>query len=198
MSGRSKIYTRAGDDGTTGVLGPGRISKADPRIEAYGTVDELNAVIGAALAFGRGHVPSEVERTLEDIQHDLFAIGAALAAIDPQGDFAQVVGPQDVERLEQAIDRFDATLEPLQVFILPGGSVASALLHLARTVCRRAERRVVALSQSTTISPYLIAYLNRLGDLLFVVARVANRASGCQDVAWRGLSKREGAAPGAS
>ena len=178
-----KIYTRAGDDGTTGVLGPGRVSKADPRIEAYGTVDELNAVLGAARALDtEGALGAE----LEPVQRQLFQVGAELATLDvaatPQ---LARIGDADVAALEALIDRLETELSPLRNFVLPAGTPLAAQLHVARTVCRRAERRVVTLTESAAVEPRLTHYLNRLGDLLFVAARVANARAGCPDVEWR-------------
>lgn len=181
-----KIYTKAGDDGTTGLLGPGRLGKDSPRIDAYGTVDELNAAIGVARAAG---LDARAEVLAARIQDDLFAVGAALADPDPQGRFASAVSPDRIVALEEAIDALEAELPPLSQFILPGGSAAAAQLHLARTVCRRAERAVVGLSQQNGehVAPEIVAYLNRLGDLLFVLARAVNRREGVDDVPWVGL-----------
>jgi cob(I)alamin adenosyltransferase len=167
-----KIYTRTGDGGDTALFDNSRVSKADPRVDAYGEVDELNASLGAALAAGVG---PEVEESLIRIQRDLFAVGARLA--DPSAHIAKrvtkaFIDETDVERLEQTIDRFDGQLPPLTRFILPGGSPAGASLHLARTVCRRAERRIVALVPPA--DPLIVRYMNRLSDLLFVLARFVN------------------------
>ena len=181
-----KIYTRAGDDGSTGLLGAGRFSKGVGRIEAYGSVDELNATMGLALASGLG---PEVDPVLREVQDDLFAIGSALADPEPDGRFARALKPARVSALEEAIDRAEATLPPLTQFLLPGGSEAAARLHLARTVCRRAERAVVRLSESPGefVASELIAYLNRLSDLLFVLGRVENHRAGVGDIPWKGL-----------
>jgi cob(I)alamin adenosyltransferase len=180
-----KIYTRTGDDGTTGLLGPGRHAKDSPRVDAYGQVDELNAALGVARATG---LPESVDGLASAIQHDLFALGAALADPDPAGRFHGAIGVERVAALERAIDDHEAALPPLTQFILPGGTPGAAALHLARTVCRRAERAVVALASldSEHVPPEIVAYLNRLGDLLFVLARAANRESGVADVPWRG------------
>jgi cob(I)alamin adenosyltransferase len=177
-----KIYTRTGDDGRTGVLGPGRWSKADPRIEAYGTVDELNAVLGVARATEGGDA---LASDLDAIQRRLFVVGAELATPDPAA-LAKLrrVADADVAALEAVIDRLEGDLTPLVRFIVPGGSPLAAQLHAARTVCRRAERRVVALGEATAIEPRLVRYLNRLADLLFVMARWGNRRAGRQDVEW--------------
>ena len=179
-----KIYTRTGDDGTTGLLGPGRVLKCAPRVEAYGSVDELNAALGVA----RAH---DTERWLGDeigtIQSHLFSLGAELAAADP----ALLVGiariaDRDVATLEQWIDRLEAEVPPLKRFVLPAGTPLAGQLHLARTVCRRAERRLVELQQNETIEPVLVRYLNRLADLLFVMARWCNRRAGAVETEWSG------------
>jgi cob(I)alamin adenosyltransferase len=178
-----KIYTRTGDGGETGLFDGARVSKADPRVEAYGEVDELNAWLGVARASG---ADTDLAGMLEQVQRDLFAIGARLA--DPSHRIAgrvtkAAVEPGDVERLERWIDRLEEELPPLRRFILAGGSPAGAALHLARTVCRRAERRIVALGPDAVESPVL-AYINRLSDLLFVVARAANRRAGVSEIEW--------------
>jgi cob(I)alamin adenosyltransferase len=178
-----KIYTKTGDRGETSLFDNTRVSKADPRVDAYGEVDELNACLGAARAAGVG---ADVAAVLEAIQRDLFALGARLA--DPSARIAERVtkaalADADVERLERTIDRLDAEVPTLRRFILPGGSPAGALLHLARTVCRRAERRVIGLGAGA-VEPILIVYLNRLSDLLFVLARVVNHRAGVPEVEW--------------
>jgi len=180
------IYTKTGDDGTTGVLGAGRVRKDDLRIEAYGTVDELNAVIGSARAFG---LDAETDARLARVQDDLFAVGSALADPNPVGPFHAAVTPEFADRLERQIDAMEATLPPLSQFILPGGSPAAAQMHLARTVCRRAERLVVRLANEpgVDVAQPLLVYMNRLSDALFVVARVVNLRAGVADVPWGGL-----------
>jgi len=183
----SRIYTKTGDKGTT-ALGDGRrVPKDAPRIEAYGTVDELNAVLGLALLVV---ADADGAALLKSIQNDLFDLGADLCVPErpKRGRAAQARSPlriaeAHVKPLEQAIDRFNAALQPLRSFVLPGGTAASAWLHLARTVCRRAERRLVALARKETINPQAIIYLNRLSDLLFVMARRANDV-GRADVLW--------------
>jgi len=177
-----KIYTKTGDDGETGLFGGPRVRKNSPRIEAYGTVDELNAVVGLVRAQG---APADLDELLAKIQNELFDLGAQLATPDP-AKFG-IAGATDahVVGLEGAIDRFEAELESLKQFILPGGTAAAAALHLARTVCRRAERCVVTLAEAEPISPTAVIYLNRLSDLLFVLARAANRQAGLADVPWR-------------
>jgi cob(I)alamin adenosyltransferase len=179
-----KIYTRTGDAGGTALVGGARVSKADPRVAAYGDVDELNACLGAVRA--QGELSRDVTELLEQMQKDLFAIGSRLA--DPSGKVAGrvakvAVTDADVQRLEGWIDRFEAELPPLRRFILPGGSRAGALLHLARTVCRRAERSIVALGVET-VDAHLLAYVNRLSDLLFVLARSVNHRAGQPEVEW--------------
>lgn len=178
-----KIYTKTGDRGETSLFDNTRVSKADPRVDAYGEVDELNAWLGAVRAAG---VSADLAGVLEAIQRDLFALGARLA--DPSARIADRVAKAaitdaDVQRLEQAIDRFDSEVPALRRFILPGGAPAGALLHLARTVCRRAERRVIGLGPNA-VEPILIVYLNRLSDLLFVMARVSNHRAGIPEVEW--------------
>jgi cob(I)alamin adenosyltransferase len=178
-----RIYTRAGDQGKTGLGDGTRVSKADPRVAAYGDVDELNAYLGVVRA--RRPEP-EVDSLLERIQRDLFALGAKLA--DPRevptgGPEKAMLSPADITRLEQAIDKLDAQLPALRRFILPGGSETGALLHLSRTVCRRAERRIVALGEGA-VHPLAIVYINRLSDLLFVMARSVNHRAGAGETEW--------------
>jgi cob(I)alamin adenosyltransferase len=178
-----KIYTKTGDAGETSLFDNTRVSKADPRVDAYGEVDELNACLGAVCAAAPGE---DLAREIEAIQQDLFALGSRLA--DPSARVAArvtkaAITPQAVERLEQLIDRLEAEVPPLRRFILPGGSPAGAMLHLSRTVCRRAERRVIALGAGA-VDPVLIVYLNRLSDLLFVMARAANHRAGMPEVEW--------------
>jgi cob(I)alamin adenosyltransferase len=181
-----KIYTRTGDDGKTGLLGPGRVDKDCPRIEAYGTVDELNAAIGLARSLG---LRSDDDQLLAAVQDDLFSVGAALADPDPRGKFQGAITPAKIRRLEEAIDALEAELPPLDRFILPGGTHAAAQLHVARTICRRAERRVIRLShiEGEHVPHAAIVYLNRLSDFLFVLGRAANKHMGVADVPWRGL-----------
>jgi len=179
-----KIYTRTGDAGGTALVGGTRVSKDDPRVAAYGDVDELNACLGAVRA--QSELPGDITGILEQIQKDLFAIGARLA--DPAekiaGRVAKVaVTDADIQRLEESIDRFEAELPPLRRFILPGGNRAGALLHLSRTVCRRAERAIVALGVER-VDAHLLAYVNRLSDLLFVLARAVNHRAGQPEVEW--------------
>ena len=180
---RVKIYTKTGDSGETSLFDNTRVSKADARVDAYGEVDELNACLGAARAAGVG---DDLAAALETIQQDLFALGARLA--DPSSRIAGrvtkvAITDAAIERLEQLIDRLVAETPPLRRFILPGGTTAGALLHLARTVCRRAERRVIALGPDA-VEPILIVYVNRLSDLLFVMARAVNHRAGMPEVEW--------------
>ena len=183
-----KIYTRTGDEGSTGLFGGPRVSKDDGRIEAYGTVDELNAAIGVARAHGAG---VQLDGQLAQIQHELFSIGAELATPDPGRHDMRIISDENVQRLERQIDEHNERLPELKQFILPAGSVVASSLHLARAICRRAERRVVTLSQhdqaagaSTKISRELLVYLNRLSDLLFVMSRAANHDAGDSEVPW--------------
>jgi len=180
-----KIYTKTGDGGETGLFGGGRVPKDDRRVAAYGEVDELNAALGLALALE----PRAFARDLlELVQRDLFTIGAELASPDPAKLVKALPGPRlgdaRVEALEDAIDRAEATLAPLKNFILPGGSSKAAALQLGRAVCRRAERAVVTLSREAAVSPAILKYVNRLSDLLFVLARATNAAAGLSDVPW--------------
>lgn len=179
-----KIYTKTGDDGTTGLYGGGRVRKDDALIEACGAVDELNAALGVAHAEAP---PAQIGDLLARIQNELFDLGAELATPQPAEHGLPVVGEREIASLEAAIDAFEGGLSPLKTFILPGGTRAAAALHLARTICRRAERRVIALAADTNepISPQIVVYLNRLSDLLFVLARAANAAAGRADVEWK-------------
>jgi cob(I)alamin adenosyltransferase len=176
-----KIYTKTGDAGETGLFGGGRVAKDDPRVQAYGDVDEANAAIGFAVALE----PASFEQAaLQTIQRDLFTIGAELATPDQKKARGAPIGPAAVGALEDLIDKHEAALEPLKNFILPGGAPKAAALHLARTTCRRAERSVVRLSREQPINPVVIHYLNRLSDLLFVLARAVNKQAGRPDIAW--------------
>ena len=180
-----KIYTKTGDDGRTALFGGDRVTKDDLRVDAYGDVDELNAVIGAARS---AEVMPRVDEVLAPIQRDLFAIGALLATPHPDEHRKQLekakISDKRIAQLEQAIDDGQDELEPLKAFIMPGGTPKAAALHVARTVCRRAERAVVKLSHSADVPPIVIVYLNRLSDLLFVLARVATRRAGAGEVTW--------------
>lgn len=180
-----KIYTKTGDAGDTGLFGGGRVRKDHPRVQAYGSVDELNASLGMARALDP--LP-RIDDLLLDIQRDLFSLGALLATPDPDKvrEYLEKasIGDARIAELERAIDAGEAELEPLRAFILPGGTVKAAALHLSRTVCRRAERDVLSMSRSETIPPLVIIYLNRLSDLLFVLARVAATRGGAAEVQW--------------
>jgi cob(I)alamin adenosyltransferase len=178
-----KIYTKTGDSGDTGLLAPGRVRKDHPRIEAYGTVDELNAALGLARASGLGE---DIDRVIGRAQNELFSLGAQLAAVDPRSAPDSAISSDHVGALERDIDHLGRSLPPLTQFILPGGSASAAALHVARTVCRRAERRVVSLRdrEHQAVSEILIQYLNRLSDLLFVAARAANHHRGVGDEVW--------------
>jgi cob(I)alamin adenosyltransferase len=216
-----KIYTKTGDLGDTGLFGGPRVRKDDLRIEAYGTVDELNAVLGlarsATAAFasrlnegdaeGDGDTNArnpalaqdareklrDIEILLTGIQHTLFELGAELATPDPKARGTNYISTAEIEALESAIDRYEADLPPLKTFVLPGGVAGAAWLHLARTVCRRAERRVVTLMDeskteteaASQVAPEVLIYLNRLSDLLFVLARGVNHITGVGDIAWQ-------------
>jgi cob(I)alamin adenosyltransferase len=185
----NKIYTRTGDDGTTGLATGDRVRKDDLRVECYGTVDEANACIGlAVLSAGVDAVSQSIARVLRDIQNDLFDLGADLATPRAEGEkpgAALRMVPTQTERLEHVIDEFNERLKPLTSFVLPGGTPLAAHLHLARTVVRRAERLGVSLlaAESATVNPEAIRYLNRVSDLLFVLGRVANN-DGKSDVLW--------------
>jgi cob(I)alamin adenosyltransferase len=174
----SKIYTRTGDDGTTGLGDGSRVAKDSLRVEAYGTVDEANSAIGVVLAVAS--VPDEVRNCLVEIQHDLFELGGELCI---PGHSAVEAG--FVERLENELDGFNDDLPALKDFILPGGGEAAAACHLARTIVRRAERRTNTLAASELVRPELIQYLNRLSDLLFVIARVLSRVESGEEVLWK-------------
>lgn len=173
----SRIVTRTGDKGTTGLGDGSRIAKDDPRIEAIGTVDELNSTVGVILA---EPLPDGVRSLLTDVQHDLFDLGGELSI---PGHAA--VTDVHVARLEEAVERYNESLPMLKEFILPGGTRSAALMHVARTVCRRAERRLVAMGDGGDTPPPARVYLNRLSDLLFVLARTLNREAGAPDVLWQ-------------
>lgn len=180
-----RIYTRAGDDGGTGLFGGGRVSKDDPRVEAYGDVDELNAAIGMAIAVSSDE---RIDAVLGPVQSDLLSIGALLATPDHAKMRDQLgkarLDDARIGELEHEIDRCDEGLPSLRSFVLPGGSTKAAALHVARTVCRRAERRVVSLDRSAGLPPVIRIYLNRLSDLLFMLARLANARAGSGETTW--------------
>jgi cob(I)alamin adenosyltransferase len=174
----SKIYTRTGDDGSTGLGDGARVPKESLRVEAYGTVDEVNSAIGVTLS--HESVPAEMRRCLIEVQHDLFDLGGELCIPGHR-----IITAGHVTRLETTLDQFNAELPPLKEFILPGGGPAAAACHLARAVCRRAERRCWSLARVETVAPEVTKYLNRLSDLLFVLARVLARQSAGGEVIWR-------------
>ncbi len=178
-----KLYTKTGDDGTTGLFGGGRVPKASARVEAYGTVDEANAAIGVARAAPLDPV---IDAVLARVQEDLFTLGAELACVPGREDrlAMALLGSADIARLEAAIDDADAACQPLKSFVLPGGSPQAAALHVARTVSRRAERAVLAMTD-TPARREVVVYLNRLSDLLFALARRANVIAGVPDVPWQ-------------
>lgn len=189
----SKIYTKAGDQGETGLGDGTRVAKDHPRVAAYGGVDELNAVLGLLLA-SAAPLDREIERLVRSVQNDLFDVGADLCVPatpnEQPGKVLRMCAGQ-AQRLEQMIDHFNESLQPLHSFVLPGGTTAAAWCHLARTVCRRAERDVVALAHVEPVNPQVVVYLNRLSDLLFVLARVLND-NGTKDVLWSPGKTQEG------
>jgi cob(I)alamin adenosyltransferase len=178
-----KVYTRRGDEGETDLAGGGRVGKEEARVEAYGAVDELNAFVGVAAT----EAQTDLQPTLAEVQRALFRIGAALAT-NPDVDKKALPGEgavaADVDTLESAIDAAETELEPLRAFVLPGGTRAASAFHVARTVCRRAERRVISLHREQPLTDSSLRYLNRLSDLLFVLARLENRRAGRPDVEW--------------
>lgn len=180
-----RIYTRTGDDGTTAQFGGSRVPKSHPRIEALGAVDETNAAIGLALAL-LPEKKTDVHELLLRLQDDLFVVGADIATPIRSRSKTQRITANHVEALESAIDNLEYSLEPLKQFILPGGTMAASALHLARGTCRRAERRVVAALDSLVLSAHLLHYLNRLSDLLFILARKVNSDAGQADTPWVG------------
>jgi cob(I)alamin adenosyltransferase len=177
----ARIYTRTGDKGETGLVGGVRISKDSLRVQAYGNVDELNSVLGVARAFMKD---AEINSLLEELQRDLFAAGADLASPTESKRDVPRITKDMIDALEKTIDRFQEQLLPLKAFILPGGTQAGALLHLARSVARRAERSIVALNKTEKVNEQMIPYMNRLSDLLFVIARVVNHRAGTSEVEW--------------
>lgn len=178
-----KIYTKGGDQGSTGLFGGARVKKSDPRVAAYGEVDELNAQLGVVRTLP---LPAAVEQSLRAVQSELFTLGSELATPEPEKARMKLphTQPAWILALEQAIDAIDAEVPALRSFILPGGTAAAAQLHLARTVCRRAERAVVELAAQEPVAPNVLTYLNRLSDYLFMAARLANHRAHVADVAW--------------
>jgi len=184
---RSKLYTRTGDSGQTALFGGKRVAKDHPRVAAYGAIDELNSVLGAAASFLRQR---KLVSEIETIQNELFNIGAELSSDRPVRRGKQQAGvfqldPARVRWLEALIDEYDAKVPPLRTFILPSGATSGAMLHVARAVCRRAERELVTLSRTEKVNPDVLAYMNRLCDLLFALARYANKAARRRETSWR-------------
>jgi cob(I)alamin adenosyltransferase len=180
----TRIYTKTGDQGETGLFGGGRVGKDDPRVEAYGEVDELNASVGFARS--AANAPEDLDPMLAQIQDQLFTVGAKLAT-PREAKASSILPPIDptwAAGMEEAMDRFELELPPLTNFVLQGGTQAASALHLARTVCRRAERKVVTLHRQGLVDADVVVYLNRLSDLLFTMARVANLRAGVNDVLW--------------
>lgn len=177
-----KIYTRTGDDGSTSLFSGGRVRKDHLRVEAYGTVDELNSVLGVV----RVNKPApQINAWLETVQNQLFRVGADLATpLDAAADWIVRIGQEEIDWLERGIDEMDEALEPLRNFILPGGTPAAAQLHVARTVCRRAERVTITLAEHETLGQHVIIYLNRLSDWLFTLARYENHLGGISEAKW--------------
>jgi len=180
----TRIYTRTGDGGETGLADRSRLAKDAPRIEAIGAVDELNSVIGMLLG---ERLPRDMRSCLTGVQHDLFDLGGELSVPGHE-----IMGDAHVRRLEELLDRFNAAVPPLKDFVLPGGTRAAGCAHVARSVCRRAERRVVGLAGKEQVPRHAVRYLNRLSDLLFVLARVLNRRAGRGDVLWQQGRNRKG------
>jgi cob(I)alamin adenosyltransferase len=178
-----KIYTKTGDKGTTGLFGGKRVDKDDIRIEAYGTVDELNSFIGHLIAL------AEASKTLNTIQHRLFTIGSSLASDPNKSLITPDILESDIQLLEHEIDQMNESLPPLRAFILPGGSQSVAIAHQCRTITRRSERRVISLSKVSNIDPLIIQYLNRLSDYFFVYARFLAKEEGVEEVEWHPRSK---------
>lgn len=182
-----KIYTKKGDTGETGLLGGARVRKTHPRIEAYGTLDELNSVLGVAVAILKTGPIEGLGADLIRIQGEIFSLGAELATPAGRQTPSRLIDESDIQRLETSVDAMEEELAPLSSFILPGGSILAAQIHIARTIARRAERATVEIvQQGESLRPEVLRYLNRLSDYLFVVARFVNLKTGDDDVAWRG------------
>ena len=184
---KSKLYTGTGDRGQTGLFGGRRVPKDHPRVRAYGTIDELNAALGVACSFIRNRA---LVAALQSIQNELFNIGAELASDQPvrrqaKSSTAFALGDKQVRWLERLIDDYDSRVPPLRTFILPGGSQAASILHLARTIARRAERAAVTLAAAEPVNPAILTYLNRLCDLLFALARYMNKAGRRREITWQ-------------
>jgi len=183
MAKEFKIYTKTGDDGTTGLVGGTRVKKYAPRLEAYGTIDELNSVLGVIRSLD---IPLEIIELLISIQNKLFNIGSRLASDEKGNEFTSglAIQTEDIEVLEKAIDQYQEELPELRNFILPGGELSVAQCHVARTICRRAERRIVEFSEQEKVQPELIKYINRLSDFLFVLARYLGHKKGLDETPW--------------
>lgn len=184
MGKEFKVYTKTGDDGTTGLVGGNRVKKYDLRLECYGTVDELNASVGLIRAYP---IDEEIKTLLVQIQNKLFNIGSRLAS-DEKGDAFTAnlaIQQEDIQVLEDAIDGFEETLPELRNFILPGGELSVAQCHMARTICRRAERRIVEFSEDTPVQEEIVKYINRLSDFMFVLARKLSQNNGVQETQWK-------------
>lgn len=188
-----KIYTKTGDKGETGLFGGARVSKGSERVDAYGDVDELNSTIGVALS--EAGADAESRELLTRVQSELFTLGAELACVPGKESKLGIgtISEAGILALEASIDRYEQDLAPLKNFVLPGGCAQASFLHVARTVCRRAERKVVSLQQSESVRPELVRFLNRLSDLLFVMARHANFRASVPDVEWRPRTSRDSA-----
>jgi len=181
-----KIYTKTGDKGDTGLIDGSRISKSDLRIKAYGEVDEANSHIGLIISnIEKNSIFDDVKKILLNVQHDLFVLGAELANPNGLKDDRMLVRKEMVSNIEQQIDNFESELSPISYFILPGGTIEASLLHICRTVVRRAETSTVALNKEQKISQEILTYLNRLSDLFFVLARVINKRQKCNDIPWK-------------
>lgn len=185
---KSLVYTKTGDRGTTGLIGGTRVPKSHIRLEAYGTVDELNSNLGLLITYLDDEHDIEF---LQKVQYKLFAVGSHLATDQEKVQLhdASIITPEEVEEIEHAIDAADDIVPPLRAFVLPGGARGSAICHICRTVCRRAERRILTLAESCTISPELLAYVNRLSDYLFVLSRKINFNQGKDEIFWNNSCK---------
>ncbi|MCY1722129.1 cob(I)yrinic acid a,c-diamide adenosyltransferase [Prolixibacteraceae bacterium Z1-6] len=183
MGKEFKVYTKTGDDGTTGLVGGSRVKKYDPRLEAYGTVDELNACLGVVRSY---EIPEEIKLLLIQIQNKLFNIGSRLASDEKGQTYTAnlVIKNEDIEVIEVAIDQFEEGLPELRNFILPGGELSVAQCHMARTVCRRAERRIVEFAEQTPVQKEIVKYINRLSDFLFVLARKLGNINRVHETVW--------------
>ncbi len=188
MKDRPKIYTRTGDEGQTSLFAGGRIDKDSPRLHAYGTVDELNSMLGLAIAQG---VAPELAAKLNRVQNELFVVGSDLATpLEAEAQWIVRVRADQTDRLEHEIDAMTERLPPLKNFILPGGTPGAAALHVARTICRRVERWIVAASRQESLNPQVLRYINRLSDWLFVAARLENNLAGREDATWQSPDRR--------